>query len=215
MNCTKCQYVRVSDGNFLFKCKLCDNEHQCGPGTCDSTAYNTDYTNICTLTGMCFEQRMCDSIIDTNRGITNTLDQRYFHRVKRDQQIKNSIIEREFVHEMFDELDFYKELESHKRINLLNKILELWRTFVEQAHNKGVYIHRKDKRCFVVAIMFGLTTGISCSNGYVVEPHSHIKIGKLNKKKSYGKFKVSDIRDGQKLIMRMFDNFQVVEPVKI
>lgn len=215
MTCETCQFARVSQDNFLFKCTICAAEHVCGPGVCDATAYNTDYTNICTLTGMCFEQRMCDSVIDTNRGITNTIDQKYFHRVKRDQQIKNSIIEREFINEMFEELDFYRELDSQKRIELLNKVLTLWRSFVQQAHNKDVYIHRKDKRCFIVAIMFGLTSGISCSNGYVVEPHSNIKLGKLNKKKSYNKFKVSDIRDGQKLIMRMFDNCDIPEPIKI
>lgn len=215
MSCDKCQYIRESEEAFVFKCTVCDNIHVCGQGVCDHTAYNTDYTNMCTLTGMCFEQRMCDNIIDTNRGITNTLDQKYFHRVKRDQQIKNSIIEREFVHGMFDELDFYRQLVPNKRIELLNKVLILWRTFVDQAQKKGVYVHRKDKRCFVVAIMFGITTGISCSNGYIVEPHSHIKLGKLNKKKHYDKFRVSDIRQGQKLIMCMFDNCEIREPIKI
>lgn len=215
MSCQRCQYVRRDDKTLEFTCTICGDVHLCGPDVCNSTVYNTDYTNICNLTGMCFEQRMCDNIIDSNRGISNTVDQQYFHKIKRNQQIKNSMLEREFVHDLFAELDYYNELGSQKRIELLNKILYLWKIFISEANKKAIYVHRKDKRCFVVAIMFGLPTGISCSMGYVVLPHKNIKLGKLNKKKNYSKFNVSDVRQGQKLIMQIFDSFKITTPISI
>jgi len=215
MTCDKCNYVRQENEITSFKCSICHDIHLCGPGICDSTAYNTDYTNICTKTGLCFEQKVCDSMVDTNRGVTNTLDQKYFHKIKRDQQIKNSILDRCFVDSLFSELNFYRKLNPNKRIDLLNQILALWKEFIVEANRKNIYVHRKDKRCFLVAIMFGMRTGISCSTGYVVFPHDEIELNKLNKKKNYRKFFVSDVRLGCKLIMGIFKNHEVLSPIRL
>jgi hypothetical protein len=214
MECENCVF-KLTDTNHTFQCKFCNKLHECGVNVCDHTIFNTDHTKICTITGLCFNQRLCDTNIDTNRGVSNIVDIDYQHKIKRNQQVKNSSMKRSYVRKLFEKLDYFNEFEQKTKVRLINSVTKLWLEFIVAAENKGIYIHRKDKRCFVVAIMFGITTGISSSSGFVVNPHENIKINKLNKKRDYNSFKVSDIRAGQKLIKFVFENNEITNSIKL
>ena len=162
---------------------------------------------------MCFEQRICSDMIDSSRGIANQIDNEYFHRIKLDQQVKNSKLDIKFVATLLNEMDFDTSLTKPMASQLIAKTFRLWDEFILCAKLKGVYIHRKDSQCFVVAIVFSLESGISSTNGAVVFPHPGMSIKKLNKKKEYKAFKVSNIRDGQRQIMSVFEGHAVKNPI--
>ncbi len=198
----QCDFVIVK--GFKYMCRICQAEHICGQDTCDHLFFNSDYTSVCSLTGRCFQQRHCDAIIDTEKGLTNTDVPSYQPRGKRDQQVKNRSMDHSFIAKLISRMELNTNLTSNRMANTSNKIINLWMEFIKCAIQKNIYIHRKDRRCFVVAIMFSLHSGICSPAGYVVKRHPEFELFKLNKKKSYGCFKVSDIRYGQKLIMKVF-----------
>lgn len=210
----KCSFQRKRGD--IFECEICHQVHECGSDKCVHLFYNADHTQVCALTGLCYEQRMCETIIDMSRGgIANVGSQAYYHRAKRNQQVKNSTLGSNFTVKLLHHMDFYRAMSDRDKTNLLNKIMQLWKEFISRAKTKGIYIHRKDRRCFVVAIMFGIQAGIACTCGFVVYPHSEIKIPKINKKKTYTQFNVSDVRGGQRLIKKVFDGHRVVNPLKL
>lgn len=211
--CSRCVFRQVNEA--VFTCKVCEKRHHCGSEVCDSLYYNDDHTIVCGLTGLCFGQRVCDTNVDASRGIANAPDVGYTHRVKRSQQSKNSRIDVSFVTQICDKVDYYHRLTDRQKRDLLNKILRLWAEFVDLASANGMYIHRKDSRCFIAAILFGINEGLSCASGYIVKPHSFIQIERLNKKQDYVAFKVSDIRAGQKLIKTVFDNHGTIQPLTL
>jgi hypothetical protein len=93
--------------------------------------------------------------------------------------------------------------------------MNLWTYFVTNINKKKEYVHRKDKRCFVVAIVMSLRKGIMTDGeNFIIRPHDHIASDKLNKKSEYEEFSVSDIRYGQTLIKRVFNGVRV-EPESI
>lgn len=198
---------------MLFVCLECKKIHKCGETECDSLHYNSDYTHVCTLTGLCFEQRICETFVDSSKPM-NGEDPIYIKRPKRDQQIKNKYLERNQVMKIINCASSIVELTPIQIEILCNKILELWTQFVNSTDNPEVhkrkkakqYVHRKDKRCFVVAIVMSLENGIMIEGDkFVVMPHAHIKCAKLNKKSVYPEFEVSDIRYGQTLIKKAFN----------
>lgn len=202
----ECQYKPVKDNPFMFICTICNNIHKCGENDCEHLSYNSDYTQVCTLTGLCFEQRMCELFTNTNK-LNNSSDPVYIKRPKRDQQIKNKYLEREQILRIIECATTIVELTPPQISTLCNKILDLWSQFVSSMdkYNKR-YVHRKDKRCFVVAIVLSLENGIMIDdNKFVVTPHKNIKCAKLNKKSEYPEFEVSDIRYGQTLIKKAFN----------
>ena len=164
---------------------------------------------------MCFEQRLCDTFIDSSRGVFNIVDQPYSHKVKRNQQVKNSSLDIAFVSDLLNEIDYFELMDYNLRVRLISDIMGLWDIFVNLSGERSTYIHRKDKRCFVVAIMFAIPTGLSCLGGVVVCRHPFVKIKRLNKKRDYKAFKVSDIRDGQKMIKLVFDKHVIEKPLTI
>jgi hypothetical protein len=83
-------------------------------------------------------------------------------------------------------------------------VCSLWKRFVDLSKTLRLYTHRKDRRCFVVALLFSLPTGLTAPGGVIVEAHDWLVLPNLNKKKKYSAFCVSDIRHGQKMIMRTF-----------
>lgn len=190
--------------SMLFTCSHCDNTHSCGRDECDSLFYNSDHTRVCTITGMCFEQRMCEAFVDPSRAYINE-DPVYFKRTKRDQQIKNKVLDRIHTMKIIGCAAQIIELTEAQNEKLCAKIMTLWSEFVVQISSKKQYVHRKDKRCFVVAIAMSLENGIKNNLGcFVVSPHKLIKREKLNKKSKYDEFDVSDIRYGQNLIKKVF-----------
>jgi hypothetical protein len=189
---------------MLFICSKCDTEHLCGRDECNSLFYNSDHTNVCTITGMCFDQRMCELFIDPVHAFTND-DPVYFKRTKRDQQIKNKVLDRVHTMKIIACVAKIIELTVAQNEQLCARIMELWSQFVLHISSKKHYVHRKDKRCFVVAIAMSLENGIKNNMGYfVVSPHKLVKREKLNKKSKYDEFDVSDIRYGQNLIKKVF-----------
>ena len=204
-----CNYKPVRDKPMLFMCLECKDVHQCGELQCDSLFYNSDYTHVCTKTGLCFEQRICETFIDSSKPM-NGDDPIYIKRPKRDQQIKNKFLDRAQILRIVNCASSIVEL-TPDQINILcSKIMSLWDQFVCCMDTiKGPrkkYVHRKDKRCFVVAIVMSLEHGIMIEGDkFVVTPHKDIKCAKLNKKSEYPEFEVSDIRYGQTLIKKAFN----------
>ena len=189
----------------------CAKVHKCNETECEFLQYNSDYTKVCTLTGLCFDQRICENYVDTKRAM-NTEDPRYVKRVKRDQQIKNKVLKRQQIYKIIECASSIIHIDKTKYDTLCDKILILWDQFVLNITDKHEYVHRKDKRCFVVAIIMSLRKGIMTDDErFIVMPHSNIKSEKLNKKSEYNEFCVSDIRYGQTLIKRIFTG-ATIEP---
>lgn len=200
---------------MLFQCSTCACTHQCGSDVCQSIFYNSDHTKVCSLTGLCFEQRLCDQNAGMAGGISNSIDTEYHHRVKRNHQVKNKSLRVSEIAMMIGSMDFLSDLSRKQRTALIDDIRTLWDEFIDEANKRSVYIHRKDSRCFLAAVTFGLSKGISSTKGFVVHPHGNLVVRKLNKKKDYKTFKISDIRHGQKLIKIVFDNHTVLNTVRI
>lgn len=206
-----CKFKPIRDKPMMFMCLDCKKIHQCGEATCKYLHYNSDYTNVCTLTGLCFEQRICETFIDTSKPM-NGEDPIYVKRPKRDQQIKNKYLDRNQILKIVKCASSIVELTPPQIEMLCSKIMDLWTQFVvsmdkmESKNGVKKYVHRKDKRCFVVAIVMSLEHGIMIDGDkFVVNPHKNIKCAKLNKKSEYPEFEVSDIRYGQTLIKRTFN----------
>lgn len=203
----QCKY-KLKDKE-LFVCVECGNTHQCGIDDCDYLFYNHDHTQVCGLTGICFHQRVCETFVDPQNGIQGD-DPVYIKKIKRDQQIKNRSMDYGYVFKLLTSIRDIVLL-SDKQIQLLcTQIIELWQAFVMCTKDKNKYTHRKDKRCFVIAIAMSLNAGI-CSNvgQFIVNKHPDIIIRKLNKKSKYSTFKVSDIRGGSNLIEKVFYNVSI------
>ena len=206
-----CKYKPVRDKPLLYMCLECKNVHKCGVIDCENLHYNSDYTQVCALTGLCFEQRICETFVDPTKSM-NGDDPVYVKRPKRDQQIKNKNLDRSQIIKIVECASTMIKLEPLEINILCTKILDLWTQFVNcmnapKPNKKNVknYVHRKDKRCFVIAIIMSLEDGIMIDdNKFVVSPHQGIEYTKLNKKSEYDAFEVSDIRYGQTLIKRAF-----------
>jgi hypothetical protein len=210
MTCVHCVFVQ-NDTTLIFTCRSCAALHSCGVGRCDKLLYNSDHTQVCALTGLCFQQRVCEAMLDSSRGsVSNQVNRDYFPRVKRDQQIKNSCISEGFIHDFIQSMEGAIVLSKRERSDLTCQTTRLWKEFVACAATKGIYIHRKDRRCFVVAVIYSLEKGICSSSGVVVYPHPKLSVRKLNKKREYGLFKVTNIRHGQRQIMSVFCDYTVL-----
>lgn len=208
-----CNYKLNSDKDDFFVCNTCGEQHFCGADVCEFLFYNRDHTQVCGITGLCFEQRVCETFVDSQRGIHGD-DPIYTKRIKRDQQIKNRSLEYLFTLTLLKSISPIVILSDTEINELCCRILDLWQLFVMYTKEKNRYTHRKDKRCFVIAIAMSLRAGI-CSNvgQYIVAKHPNVQINKLNKKSKYDSFKVSDIRDGTNLIIKVFKNVSI-DPLK-
>jgi len=212
----ECDFWIVKGGAVdMYRCRICHKKHHCGLERCEHLFFNSDYTTVCKLTGRCFQQRHCDTIIDIEKGLTNMQVPMYHPKIKRDQQVKNRTMDHGFISDLITKMEFNQKMSGWWMSQTTGKIISLWGEFVRCAIQKNIYIHRKDRRCFVVAIMFSLHSGICSPAGYVVKQHPEFALYKLNKKKSYGCFKVSDIRYGQKLIMNVFRSHKPVNALDI
>lgn len=195
--------------NNMFICEECGNSHQCGSEECEYLFYNRDHTQVCGLTGLCFHQRICETYVDSNGGLSGD-DPVYLKKIKRDQQIKNRSMDYVYVMSLLNSIREIVLLSDSEINKLCSQIVELWQVFVMCTKDKNKYTHRKDKRCFVIAIAMSLTAGI-CSNigQFIVHKHPNIEVKKLNKKSKYSTFKVSDIRGGSNLIEKVFYNVHI------
>lgn len=204
-----CSYRLKHDTTFVCENDKCDKSHECGADICEYLFYNSDQTQVCGMTGLCFNQRVCETYVDSHKGIQGD-DPVYIKRLKRDQQIKNRSLDYAYTIKLLNSIQHIVILSDIEKSSLCSRILVLWQSFVICTKEKNSYTHRKDKRCFVIAIAMSLHTGI-CSNigQYIVKKHSNIKVNKLNKKSKYETFKVADIRGGTNLIMNVFKNVKL------
>lgn len=204
-----CQFKLKSNNIFICEETDCNIIHQCGADECESLFYNSDQTQVCGVTGLCFNQRVCETYIDSQKGIRGD-DPIYIRRLKRDQQIKNRSLDYSYTMKLLHSIDAIVVLSDKEKIALCSNILRLWQAFVMCSKEKNSYTHRKDKRCFVIAIAMSLHTGI-CSNigQYIVHKHPMVCVNKLNKKSKYETFKVADIRGGTNLIVNVFKNIKL------
>lgn len=208
-----CRFKR-SHGGDIFKCVECGLKHVCGVSHCEYLYYNKDQTQVCSLTGRCFQQRMCDTFSDFSKGLDNG-DPVYLKRVKRDQQLKNRSISVDYILKLLDSLEAYKA-DMNKRSKLASSIIALWSEYVQTTKILKKYTHRNDKRSFVVSIVKYMEDGIVSNNGdYIVFPHKDFRSKKLNKKSRYTDFKVSDVRKGFNLLKSVFVNKEVKNPILI
>jgi hypothetical protein len=194
----------------IFQCKLCKFVHECGK-KCEFLYFNRDKTKVCEISGLCFEQKLCDVNSNINE---NELE--YRPKVKKDQQIKNSYLKPNIVlnilkDEIFPDFDQSTTIEIEKQIN------RLWLEFVIYSKEKNLYIHRKDSVSFVVGILFSLNNGMKGYDGdnYIVFPHKSFHTGYLNKKKDYKNFEVSNITYGIKKIKQVFSTYNVENKIRI
>lgn len=204
-----CTFKLKSNDFYVCGDENCPNTHQCGADKCEFLFYNRDQTQVCGITGLCFNQRLCETYIDSQKGIQGD-DPIYIKKLKRDQQIKNRSLEYSYVVNLLRSIAPIVILTDDEVNSLSIQILELWQVFVVCTKEKNNYTHRKDKRCFVIAIAMSLNTGI-CSNvgQYIINKHPGITINKLNKKSKYKTFKVSDIRGGTNLIINVFKDVMI------
>lgn len=197
-----------SDTN-VFTCSVCDGEHVCVEGKCDYVIYNREQTSVCTLTGLCHGPRLCEKYAGSGGvGMISVSDPFYVPRGKRCQQINNRILKRESIWNLVNSKDIILEpdLSDAVKQKLLWQISELWFLLVSRVKKTNGSLHRKDRRTFVVSILFSLRDGMCCteSTQFLVKPHPAVRLNVLNKKRKYKHFGVSDIRCGQNLIRRVF-----------
>lgn len=198
----ECAHTFVEREREVYVCTACGVTHECGAYVCDHTLYNSDQTKVCSLTGVCFTQKLCDKFSSPMAAL-NEAEPVYAQRHKRDQQIRNRYINVEMVEELVNALVLEQSVAV--RAQLCSQIVYMWQEYIDKVKHGGRYTHRKDKRCFVVAIIQSLRAGFKLSNGtYIIAPHPGIKTVKLNKKNNYLSFKVTDVRYGLKMIRAVF-----------
>mmetsp|Transcript_20407 Transcript_20407/g.65158 ORF Transcript_20407/g.65158 Transcript_20407/m.65158 type:complete len:266 (-) Transcript_20407:116-913(-) len=77
----RCELVQLASGRgeevvagcaTMIECAICGERHECSLETCEHLFFNGDCTRVCSLTGLCYDQRTCDAYVDAAHGITNT-----------------------------------------------------------------------------------------------------------------------------------------------
>lgn len=205
----ECRFKPTMKRKDVFVCVSCKDVHFCGVDKCEHLFYNSDHLRVCKITGLCYNQRLCEMYVDTSSAFSNS-DPTFLKKQKRPQQIKNKVLK---VNEANSIIQCAAAIIGLSRVEcerLSDQILKLWRAFVDQISMKRFYVHRKDKKSFVIAIVMSLRNGIFNDKGNaIVKPHDQIQAVRLNKKSTYRNFQVSGIRHGQNLIKRVFAGVDV------
>lgn len=198
-----CNFVHV--GDMVYYCEICDITHKCGLKECQHLEFNKNQTRVCTITGRCFDQLMSDEM-------GNYRDEPIFvPRVKRDQQVRNKIMTASFVNKILNSCPFIPQEYHH---SLVGQICRLWDIVIQEFFNNRQYIHRHIKRQVVAAVLFSLESGLTnYEEVIIVAPHPHISVAKINKKSTYEEFKISDIRDGIKILKYEIKGLYVETPI--
>lgn len=205
-----CNHIFDIKNNNVFHCKNCGIVHECSK-KCDYLIFNKDKTRICSITGLCYEQKMCDV-----NSSNNDVDEEYHPKIKKNQQIKNSFLNSKKIIDILKN-DIFPDCEAKTMYKIENQIQRLWDEYINCCREKQCYIHRKDSISFVVGILFSMKNGMKSSNneGYIILPHSKFQPGELNKKKKYKNFEVSNITYGIRKIKQAFENYNVENKILI
>lgn len=197
-----CAYAETNKKD-VYACVTCRTEHRCGAEHCDSTFYNQDQTLVCTLTGECFGQRMCDAPKYSNDRLTNN-EPVWMPPVKRPQQVNNRVLTGALINDLIDATGMANQIRRRRGV-LVRQMLATWAEMMEIATEENITIRRKDNHSFVVAVLRLLDTGIFTASGaYVVAPHPNITVPRVNKKRSQESFNVSFIRRGHLFIKKIY-----------
>jgi len=198
--------------NRTFACVICKALHHCGPGRCEHLFYNVDQTRVCSMTGLCFSQKQEDKF-DSAR---ERFEPEYRPAVKRDQQVNNRELPAKYVTAIVESMLTVVPLTEAQSADLVSQIVKLWREYVNIERMRNEYTQRKNKRCFVVAIVMALKRGMCNDNdSFIVVPHPHLEVRSLNKKRNYSLFNVTDIRDGQNLIKKRFKGIDLADDLVV
>jgi len=196
-----------------YVCVACGAPHACGADACAHLFYNADNTQVCAVTGACFAQRACSRFASAAVGIRNREDPDFAPRAKRDQQVRNAALPPYFIADLIGCIT--RNMPRATCFDLYDQLARLWAELRARATAAGRYIHRKDRRCFTVAATFSLRGGLATAAGVVIAPHPHIDYIILNKKHRYATFAVTDVRYGQKLMIRVFSNAPVESVLRL
>ena len=193
-------------------CSNCGKTHRCVGRNCPFVKLNVNNELVCTLTGCCVGTLLCDkffksSMSDFKNGCS------FYKQQKRDQQIQNCCITERFALKVIQAIPFTQGHSPALTAELVRDILSLWHSFSGIVLNGQIYMHRKDRRCFVVAVCFSLERGLRNNNGAIlVYPHGAIfSVAAANKKLANSEFRVGDIRYGVKLLRRVFHDLPDLE----
>lgn len=194
-----------------YRCIICSDTHVCTSEVCDSLQFNRDYTNVCTKTGICYEQKMCDEFYDPNRATTSTFDSNT--NTRRIQSLSIRIMTPEDIRSILDQSGFSEILSNDFMEQFIQQLLVVWKNGVGSSHVK---LKRKDKRCFVISILFNLHKGIETQTGVVVHKHEELNPPLLNKRfqRQYP-VDITDIRYGELLIRKLFATRACENPIYI
>lgn len=214
MVCEVCDFKKVKPD--VYQCTKCKYNHLCCANSCDSLFYNSNHTKVCSLTGACYGQRICEEYTSAqSASLTSNIDPEYKKKQKRKQQVKNSQLKLDYVVKMVDAIELEPKLTFNQKNNLIQQIVSLWGKYKSCAKEKQKEIQRMDQRCFIVAIMFSLNKGLCSysSKSYIIVPHNSYKTKEINKKKTYKNFKVSDITEGTKRLKFVFEDQKIEKPI--
>ena len=193
----------------------------CTEETCIHIVYNQDATRVCSLSGLCFGQKLCDRIAHSNCsggmssvGTVNTAESLFIQDTKRDQQIGNKVLcdsqIADWVSSLIGDGMFVKILSK--------KIKMLWDELVQISVSEGVVIRRNYRRCVTVAVVVSLASGMSARSGIIVHAHGN-KIGGVayNKRTPLlaEKIGISDMRVGQRILKTVFDKIVCKNIIKL
>lgn len=196
--------------NSIFKCKLCSLIHKCDKD-CEYLQYNTDHTQVCSISGLCYGQKLCYAYDEPNKTPYD-----FIHKTKKDQQRKNAQINSVIITRVLNE-NMFPKCPDHIVYEIERQIVSLWREYILCIKTKNIYINRKDSISFIVGILFSFRHGIKSydSDNYIVYPHPKFITSEINKKKKYKYFNVSNITYGIKKIKKVFSSYDVVNKIKI
>lgn len=205
----KCNFIQKSKDIYI--CSICSTTHTCG-SLCDSLQYNKDYTNVCQKTGICYEQKLCDEFYDANRNIIHTFDTDFENKTnKASQSHSMRKISLSFIETELKKLIPFIKISEQQQNSLTEQLYLLWSDIVKTRPS----LRRKDKRCFIVAIVFNLYKGIETSSGIVVHKHLFLHPPVFNKRTKGRVFDVSDIRTGQLFIRKVYSDRECPFPIDL
>lgn len=206
-----CEHFWNKSKNGHFQCTEC-KAHHCCDDTCERY-YNSDRSLVCPVTGSCSETLIADNYQSNFSILTESSMCNFENKVKSSQQTKNKVLNPDLITKILNNIVVLKKLGVLPVIQLTNQILALWRSYVTCT---DIYTHRKDRKCFIIAIIFSLRSGLlNNKKKFIVHKHQFVEISTINKKKTYKFFKVNEIRYGIKLLQKGFKDVDFFQGVNI
>ena len=189
----------------------------CTEENCTHIVYNQDATRVCSLSGLCFGQKLCDRFAIgscsggmSGIGTVNTTESIFIHENKRDQQIGNKVLTEIQIVNWVSSLIGSGEKESFVRL-LSKRIKLLWDEVVRISEQESILIRRNYRRCVTVAVVVSLKEGMSARSGVIVHAHGNTIGGVAYNKRTPCLAKnigISDMRAGQRILKTVFDTIK-------